>query len=637
MPETKIDIAIRAKDQASDNISKIDKSFGALGDNSAASASKLNENVGLSVLKFTALYDIGLKAAGAVAGALGQGIQVAADFEAAITDIAARVELTDAELEQVSDTAKQLGINSQFSATEAADAMLQLVTSGSTAAEAIATVDDVLALAAASGNELGQTADDVTDVMAIFGLGVDESTRVVDTLVAAAGSSSATVADLTAALANGGAVASSFGFSLEDTVASLAVMAEAGIKSSEAGTALRSSLLQATRDVKKSENAWALLSERYNEVTGESEALHFFDQQTGAARDFDEVMKKVNVALQNMNDATAAGVRKDIFGSFGITGATALSNADGISAMRDAMDSQRTAAEVAETQMETWNAKVDQLGASLEGLAIEVVGPLMETYLKPLLEWVIKLVNSFVTWIDETDAVGKAIGLLKTVGDSVIPIFQNLFAFIGAIFSGDSMGILSHGANFVASLVGHFLRGLDMILKMFQRVFHSIRSFVHNIVVEIIGIVEGMVNSVLGALNNLLIMALKPFEHGALYEVIRPIVGNDGLQNWVDKGGFGLGVDFTSGLEKMNAADYEPTGLGIDIDATQQGIADSLLSAGQSMLDAANAIQDTGAGTQNNVAVTVNTNGITDDSSLLGYIQSALNDGKINVPDYARA
>ena len=220
--------------------------------------SKLKE-LGTAVTGIDAKMLTLVGSAAAVGAAVGRfvadGIAAYSDFDSKLSEINARTQLTEAEMDAVAETAKRMGLETSFSATDAAGAMLQLITSGSDAAEAVALLPDVLNLAAASGLELETTADGLTDVIKQFQLGTGEATHVVDTLTAAAGSSSATVSDMLAAMANGGVVAATYGLTMEQTAAALAVMAENGIKGAEAGTQLKSSLLQANRDTDASNSA----------------------------------------------------------------------------------------------------------------------------------------------------------------------------------------------------------------------------------------------------------------------------------------------------------------------------------------------------------------------------------------------
>jgi TP901 family phage tail tape measure protein len=100
------------------------------------------------------------------------GIQAASSFESSMAEISARTGLVGEDLTAISDYALQMGADTSFSAQEAADAFLQLTSSGQSAEEAIATLPAVLSLAAASGSDLGETADAITDIMAQFGLSI---------------------------------------------------------------------------------------------------------------------------------------------------------------------------------------------------------------------------------------------------------------------------------------------------------------------------------------------------------------------------------------------------------------------------------------------------------------------------------
>ncbi|MBZ0293562.1 MAG: phage tail tape measure protein, partial [Anaerolineae bacterium] len=122
------------------------------------------------------------------------GIKVAGDFDSAMAAISARTGLVGEDLETVRQFALQMGADTAFSAQQAADGFLQLLTSGQSAEEALATLPVVLDAAAASGEDLGRTADTITDIMAAFNLGVDDAASVVDSLARAASSSSADMA-----------------------------------------------------------------------------------------------------------------------------------------------------------------------------------------------------------------------------------------------------------------------------------------------------------------------------------------------------------------------------------------------------------------------------------------------------------
>lgn len=620
---------------------------------------KLDKSLGGIDGKMIAIAGGAAAVAAGVAKFVSDGIAAYSEFDSALSEINARTQLTDDELAKVTDTAKQLGIESAFSATDAANAMLDLITSGSDAAEAISIVPDVLDLAAASGRDLATTADDITDIMAQFGLETENSKRIADTLAAAAGSSSANVGDLAAALANGGAVAAGYGLSLEQTSAALAVLAENAIKGSEAGTALKSFLLNANRGTSESEGALTELGFALKAIelgyTEMSDAayeaienlpkeelndiqLSFFNAD-GSARDFNDVIRDISDGLSLMTDNQANAVLKDLAGSYGQVAARALVAAGGIDDMEAKMGGQNSAAETAEKRLDSFDQKVNLLNSSLEGLFIEVIGPLVEEGLKPLVEWVTEALNSFVLWLGETDAVGQAVSGVGAILGVFLETAQNVFGLVSALISGDFAGAFDQAkalverafafiegvilsgvgafltimADFYGNMVGGALEGLDTVVKLFQQGFHNIRVFVHGVLVTILTAIENFVNGALSALETLFISALRPFEHGALYEVIRPIVGDEGLQAFIDRGGFGLSVDFTSGLGSL--PDYTPTGLGLG-DNIRGRISEGLRTTGADLISRGGLAFERAQNVQvTNVNVEIGTN-VGDDDAL---------------------
>ena len=336
----------------------------------------------------------GLGIAGGIAAgvaAIRSGVEAAAEFETALTNIDARTELTEEGLEAVRQTALDMGRETQFSASQAAQGMQELITSGSSAEEAIETIPHVLDLAAAAGLGLGHAADGVTDIMAQFGVGVEDAETVVNALTQAAGSSSANVADLIDGMKNGGAVAAGFGLDVDQTAAAMAVLAENGLKGAEAGTALKSFFTNATRDSKESREALDALG------------TSFFDAD-GSARDFNVVIAEISEGLAGMTDEDANATLKDLAGNYGQVALRALAASGGIDSMQQKMEEQRDAAEVAETQMNTLDARVASFGSSMETLAINVLTPLIDNVLKPLVVFLTDALNAFNAWLDTDDA-----------------------------------------------------------------------------------------------------------------------------------------------------------------------------------------------------------------------------------------
>ncbi|NLE57785.1 MAG: phage tail tape measure protein, partial [Planctomycetes bacterium] len=205
----------------------------------------------------------------AAAGAFGAvGLRAFTGFEDRMLEIQARTGATAAEMENVRQVALQMGADTSFSATDAAEAILQLMASGYDLDQTFAALPAVLDAATASGGNLGMTADWITDALAMYNMEASEAVTVSDLVARAAGASSAEMDDLFMGLANVGPVADQFNIPLKDSVAVLAAFSERGIKGAEAGTQFKSMLTNMTRDTADVTAMWEKLGISMFDVTG---------------------------------------------------------------------------------------------------------------------------------------------------------------------------------------------------------------------------------------------------------------------------------------------------------------------------------------------------------------------------------
>lgn len=230
----------------------------------------------------TALRDIGanLTVLSAPVLAFGAaGAQAAGDFESLMLELQTMGQLGPVELERVRAAALQMGADTVFSASDAAGAMLELVRAGMSVEQAMQATRAALDLAATGGISLTDAAGIVSTALAQYGLDATEAARVTDVLAQAALASRADVSDLGMGLANVGPVAAQFGLSLEDTVAALAVFSNNGVMGAEAGTQLRSMLLNLSRPTDNVRDAMNELGISLYDNQGNFVGLDAFVQQ----------------------------------------------------------------------------------------------------------------------------------------------------------------------------------------------------------------------------------------------------------------------------------------------------------------------------------------------------------------------
>src|SRR5699024_449046 len=153
-----------------------------------------------------------------------------------------------------SKQARELGQTTQFTASQAADGMKYLAMAGLDANEIMAAMPGMLDLAVAGNLDLGTTADIASDTMAAFGLEASEATRVADVLAKTATSSNTNIEMLGDTMKYVAPVARTAGMSLEETSAMAGLLANVGIKSSQAGTTMKSMLLKLANPSAKASN-----------------------------------------------------------------------------------------------------------------------------------------------------------------------------------------------------------------------------------------------------------------------------------------------------------------------------------------------------------------------------------------------
>ena len=178
-------------------------------------------------------------------------INPAGDFEASMSNVEALSGASGDELEALSDKAKEMGATTKFTAGESADALSYMALAGWNTQSMLEGISPVLNLAAAANMDLAQASDIVTDYLTAFGLKASDTTHFVDVMAYAMAHSNTDVIQLGEAYKACASTATSLGYSVEETTAVLATMANAGVKGGEAGTALNAIFTRLATNTKK--------------------------------------------------------------------------------------------------------------------------------------------------------------------------------------------------------------------------------------------------------------------------------------------------------------------------------------------------------------------------------------------------
>ena len=240
-------------------------------------------------------------------------VAVTAKFDAGMSKVQAISGATSKEMEQLRAKAKEMGAQTKFSATESAEAFNYMAMAGWKTNDMLDGIEGIMNLAAASGEDLATTSDIVTDALTAFGLSAKDSTHFADVLAAASSNANTNVSMMGETFKYVAPVAGALGFSVEDVSTAIGLMANSGIKGSQAGTALRNIL---TRMVKPTGESAKVMKQLGISVTDSS----------GKMKDFDTIMGDLRKGFAGLSEAEKAQAASALAGQEGMSGLLAIIN-----------------------------------------------------------------------------------------------------------------------------------------------------------------------------------------------------------------------------------------------------------------------------------------------------------------------
>lgn len=422
----------------------------------------------------------------AIAGGLAVAVNSAANFEQRLSAIEAVSGATSKQMDQLSDKALQLGKDTQFSATESASAMEELVKAGLSVEDVLnGAADATVNLAAAGELSMPEAATIASNAMNQFGLAAGDMPKIADKIAGAANASAIDVTDFGTSLAQVGAVANLAGLSFEDTAVAIAEMGNAGIKGSDAGTSLKSMLsrLQPTTDKQ------AKLMQELGLVTEEG-GNAFYDAQ-GKLKGLKDIQDTLATSLDGMSQKQKQAALQTIFGADAIRAAAILAEngASGYDEMATAMG-KVSAADVAATKMDNLKGRTEELMGSLETVGIQ-----LGTILIPALTTLVEKVGAVIDWFTNLSAtqqkvlvtvLGLAAGILLGVA-ALVKIVQ--FAQ-GAAATFKILGAAANGSK----IFGPLIKGLKMAAGAFKAFSMALLTNpIFLIIAAIVALVVGLV------------------------------------------------------------------------------------------------------------------------------------------------
>ena len=231
--------------------------------------------------------------------------KVGMDFEEGMSKVEAISGATTEEMEKLTEKAKEMGVQTKFSATEASEAFKYMAMAGWDAQQMMDGIEGIMNLAAADGLDLATTSDIVTDAITAFGLKASDAAHFADVLAKASSSANTNVSMLGESFSYVAPVAGSLGFSVEDTSIALGLMANSSVKGSQAGTALRTALINLAKPTEKMQKAMDNCGLSITKSDGSMKSLkEIMDMLRSEMKSMDDDTKLAVLGFDNMENIT---------------------------------------------------------------------------------------------------------------------------------------------------------------------------------------------------------------------------------------------------------------------------------------------------------------------------------------------
>lgn len=443
---------------------------------------KINEsgfNKGISNLSKIATTGLGVAVGNAITkvvdkvGSIGTAaIKVGMNFEAEMSKVASISGATGDEFQKLIDKAKEMGSKTKFSATESAQAMEYMAMAGWKTQDMVDGLKGIMDLAAASGEDLATTSDIVTDALTAFGLKASDSTHFADVLAKASSNANTNVAMMGETFKYVAPVAGALGYSVEDCSVAIGLMANSGIKASQAGTSLRQML---SRMAKPTDEAQAAMDKLGVSLT----------DSAGNMKSLDTVMGDLRNGFKGLSKAEQTQLATSLAGQEAMSGLLAIVNAsDGdFDKLKDSIyNCKDAAANMAAVAQDNLAGQITSLKSKAEGLGIAFYGSIQEP-LKELASVGVKALedlnnaytsNGFVGFINE---IGNKVPLLQSFTDAIAGLAEKtkIMSTDELMNLGKTAAVLA-GAGPVISLFGSQIGNVQSAVEGFSGITTGVLS-----------------------------------------------------------------------------------------------------------------------------------------------------------------
>ncbi len=387
------------------------------------------------------LAGMGTAVAGGVAAAIGTIGTVFAGFDGKMAEVAAVSGTTGAALESLRDKAKELGAQTKFSATEAADAMKFLGMAGMNDKQILAAIGPVLNTAAAGMMDLARASDIVSDATTAFGLNAEDTGRVADVMAKTATSSNTSIEQMGQAFVYAAAQGKAAGQSIEDVSAALGILGNSGLKASIAGSGVQGMLKRMIQP--KTARAFAELGIQVADAGGKMKPLTV-------------IVDELRTATEGMTQVERLTAFEKMFGLHAKTAVILTDNADALRKMTgDLYDSNGAAQKMADIMSGSLMGSWLSFRSSIEGVTLSL-GEALSGPMNAFLGAATGMARSIAAILKENKGlvtgIGAAVMVMGGLGAAVAVVGGGLM-FLGAAVSliGTAVGALATVVSAVAT------------------------------------------------------------------------------------------------------------------------------------------------------------------------------------------
>ncbi len=428
---------VRARDEASGKLTRIKEELAGLAGKTYTAMVNVKQNGGLSKLKegmsgFAGgmLMNTSMQMAGAAG--IGYGvydtIKTYMDFEAQMKKVQAISGASGAEFDALTEKAKEMGAATQFSATEAGQALQYMAMAGWKTDQMLSGIPGIMDLAAASGEDLGRVSDIVTNALTAFGLKAEDSGHFADVLAQASSNSNTNVSMMGETFKYVAPLAGALKYSVEDTALAIGLMANAGVQGEQAGTSLRAIMTRLVDPPADAAKALAQLG-----VTVKN--------SDGTVKPFRQTMKELRSAFSDLTDSQKAQMVSSIAGQEAMSGFFALLNTSDsdFDKLTSAIDSSSGAAHrQAEIMNDNLKGDMKSLSSVWESLQLEFMQGPASKGLRSFVQGVRDDIAKFKSYISD----GFDISDVGRLAADVLTQLKNKFIEfdgVGSILAGGAL------------------------------------------------------------------------------------------------------------------------------------------------------------------------------------------------------